>query len=197
LISNQVAYIKRTDTRASQDQNAEAKEVEEGNHREAMEVEAQAQGLFMLPEYEFDHCVYSISEKELTEGGLVYGYNKAMNFLRLKDRPDVGLTCVVTGRWMFAGILTAPYTTNTNGCPVYLDGFSFSGLVSLQTVDAKWPATAGLECHEPTIFEAMSNSTYYANISEVVVAQETDPDKGEDSEGNPNDNQSEAKSQQA
>jgi hypothetical protein len=162
-----------------------------------MEKEAQAQGLFMLPEYEFDHCVYSISEKELTEGGLVYGYNKAMNFLRLKDRPDVGLTVIVTARWMFVGILTAPYTTNSNGCPVYLDGFSFSGLVSLQTVEAKWPATAGLECHEPTIFEAISNSTYYENIASTVIAADMDPEKGEDSDGNPIDNESEAAKSQA
>lgn len=145
----------------------------------------------MLPEYEFDHCIYSISEKELTEGGLVYGYNKAMNFLRLKDRPDVGLTCIVTGRWMFVGILTAPYTTNSNGHPVYLDGFSFSGLVSLQTVEAKWPATAGLETHEPTIFEAMANSTYYANIASPVLAADLEPEAGEDSDGNPIDNASE------
>ena len=198
LISNQVSYLKRTDARASQEEVEKKPEIESGNLREIMEEEAKAQGLFMLPEYEFDHCVYSISEKELTEGGLVYGYNKAMNFLRLKDRPDVGLTCVVTGRWMFAAILTASYTNNTDGCPVYLDGFSFSGLVSLQTVEAKWPATAGLECHEPTIFEAMSSSTYYANVSEPAVAAEMDPDRGEDSDGNPIDNQSQgAQSQQA
>ena len=107
----------------------------------------------------------------------------------LEDRPDVGLTLVLTSKWMMAAILTAPYTSNSNGCPVYLDGFSFSGLVSLQTVEKKWPATAGLECHEPTILEAMATSTYYATVEPPVVGED-EAEKGEDSEGNPNDMQS-------
>ena len=41
----------------------------------------------MLPEYKFDHCVYTITEKNLTQEGLVYGYNKCMSFLGLKQRP--------------------------------------------------------------------------------------------------------------
>lgn len=183
LISNQVAYIKRSENVTGADKEEIKEEAE--SYREIMEHDAKAQGLFMLPEYEFDHCVYSISEKELTEGGLVYGYNKAMNFLRLKERPDVGITVIITGSWMFVGLLTGPYTINTSGCPVYLDGFSFAGLVSLQTVDKKWPATAGLERHEPTIFEAMAASTYYANVTETGEPLPQEADKGEDSEGNP------------
>jgi len=105
----------------------------------------------MLPEYQFDHCVYSITETNLTEESLVYGYNKCMTFLRLKERPDIGLTVIISGEWMFASVLAAPYTKNANNHPVFLDGFSFAGLVSLQTVTSVWPATAGLEDDEPSI----------------------------------------------
>lgn len=59
------------------------------------------------------------------------------------------------------GLLTGPYNTNSNGSPVFLDGFCFSGLVSLQTVDKIWPATAGLEEHELTISQAIHKSTQY------------------------------------
>jgi len=106
----------------------------------------------MLPEYQFDHCVYTITEMALTEEGLAYGYNKCATFLRLKERPDIGLTLIVGPKWMFVSVLAGPYTKNSSGNPVFLDGFSFAGLVSLQTVTSEWPATAGLENDEPSIF---------------------------------------------
>ena len=85
----------------------------------------------MLPEYQFDHCVYTITETNLTEEGLVYGYNKCAAFLKLKQRPNIGLTVIINPKWMFASVLGGPYTKNSNGNPVFLDGFAFSGLVSL------------------------------------------------------------------
>ena len=45
---------------------------------------------------------------------------------------------------MFVALLTQPYATATLGIPVYLDGLAFSGLISLQTIDKDWPATADL-----------------------------------------------------
>ena len=99
--------------------------------REAMEKEALSQGLLMIPDYQFDHAVYMITESKISEEGLTFGYNKCKGFLRLKQRPDVGLTVLVSPKWMFVGVLSNSYTTNSNGCPVFLDGFSFAGLVSL------------------------------------------------------------------
>lgn len=96
-----------------------------------MEKQAVAEGLLMLPEYQFDHCVFCITEMSLTEEGLVYGYTKCMTFLKLKERPDIGLTVIVTPKWMFACVLASPYSKNAKGFPVFLDGFSFAGLVSL------------------------------------------------------------------
>lgn len=81
----------------------------------------------------------------------MYGYSKCATFLRLKERPDVGLTVIISNEWMFVSVLAAPYTKNANDHPVFLDGFSFAGLVSLQTVTSVWPATAGLEDDVPSI----------------------------------------------
>jgi len=66
------------------------------------------------------------------------------DFLRLRVRPEIGFTVLVTPKWMFVGVITQPYTLTAKGYPVYLDGFSFAGLVSLQNSTPKWPATAGL-----------------------------------------------------
>ena len=50
-------------------------------------------------------------------------------------RPDVGVTVMVSPRWVFVGLLTQPYTIATLGTPVYLDGLAYAGLVSLQTTE--------------------------------------------------------------
>jgi hypothetical protein len=68
---------------------------------------------------------------------------------------------------MFVSLLNTSYTTNSNGCPVFLDGFSFAGLVSLQTVDKTWPATAGLENDQLTVMEAIHKSTYVEPVIEA------------------------------
>ena len=176
LVSNSVSYIRKTERRGiatSANQLAESKFASPDSvvnpQREALEKEAVSQGLFMLPEYQFDHCVYQITESNLTEEGLVYGYNKCMGFLRLKQRPEIGISVIVAPKWMFVAVLSGPYTHTKDEQPVYLDGFAFAGLVSLQTVTSKWPATAGLECDEPTVLGALERSTF---IQPVVMDTE-------------------------
>ena len=66
---------------------------------------------------------------------------------------------VVTQKWFFCAILTQPYCTAPNGNPVYLDGFDFAGMVSLQTTSDTWPATAGLDDQIISITEALDSST--------------------------------------
>ena len=113
-----------------------------------MEENAIAQGLFMLPEFQFDHCFYQLTRENLINDPATQMsevYKRCSEFLRLNTKPDVGITVIVSPRWLFLGILTQPYATAHNGNPVYLDGFDFSGLVSLQQTPMTWPGTAGLE----------------------------------------------------
>lgn len=126
----------------------------------------------MIPEYQFDHCIYQLTESVLTEEGLIYAYNKCMNFLRLKSRPDTGLTVLLSPKWIFVSLLTQPYATNSNDCPVYLDGFAFAGLVNLQTIDKTWPATAGLQDDSLTVIGSLEESTY---IPSVLAEGEENP----------------------
>ena len=41
---------------------------------------------------------------------------------------------MISPRWFFVGILTQPYYATPNGNPVYLDGFDYAGLFSLQNI---------------------------------------------------------------
>lgn len=86
-------------------------------------------------------------------------YSRCALFLRLQSRPNLGVTVIITPRWFFAAILTQPYANAPNGNPVFLDGFDFAGLFSLQKTADTWPATAGLEDQTIDIAEALGNST--------------------------------------
>ena len=88
----------------------------------------------MIPEFQFDHVIYQLSEENLANDPATQVreiYKRCSEFLRLSTRPDSGITVIVTPRWFFVGILTQPYANAPNGNPVYLDGFDFAGLVSL------------------------------------------------------------------
>ena len=78
----------------------------------------------------------------------------------------MGITLIVSPRWLFVSILTQPYTTTANGNPVYLDGFDFAGLLSLQTAEVTWPATAGLEDQTISITEAFARSVKQTRLTD-------------------------------
>ena len=113
-----------------------------------MEEQALELGLFMVPEFQFEHCFYQMSNDNFRNepaNALVDIYQRCSQFLHLDTRPDSGIIVMMTTNWIFVALLMQPYATAPNGHPVYLDGFDFAGLVSLQTTDSTWPATAGLE----------------------------------------------------
>ena len=93
-------------------------------------------------------------------------YSRCAIFLRLNSRPNIGVTVCISPRWFFAAILTQPYADAPNGNPVYLDGFDFAGLFSLQKTADTWPATAGLEDQTICIADALSNSTKETKIAD-------------------------------
>lgn len=84
-----------------------------------------------------------------------------MKFLRLYEKPDAGVTLLLSPKWMFLSIMTSPYAESDQGFPCYLDGFSFAGLFNIQTVSKKWPATAGLEDDRISLYDAIERSTLF------------------------------------
>ena len=124
----------------------------------------------MLPEFQFDHCFFLMSPENLRSDPATQFaeiYKRCAVTMRLSTRPNSGLTVVVSPRWFFMGLLTQPYCHAPNGNPVYLDGFDFSGLFSLQTTSSTWPASAGLEDQTISPLQALAISTKVASIFEI------------------------------
>lgn len=82
-----------------------------------------------------------------------------MKFLKLYDKPDLGLTVLLSPKWLFMSVLTGPYAQSDHDFPCYLDGFAFAGLLNIQTISKKWPATANLVDDKISLFGAIEKST--------------------------------------
>jgi len=96
----------------------------------------------------------------MTADGLEYAYSKLFSFLNLKTRAQEGITVIVSPQWMFLATLNNPYhhekMPDGRQLPVFLDGFAYSGILNLQTVKQKWPATAGRGFEQHTILSSLS-----------------------------------------
>ena len=154
--------------------------------REEMEENAVAQGLFMIPEFQFDHCFFQLDKNQYQSDPATHlgdVYKRCAEFLRFSTRPDIGVSVIISPRWFFLGILTQPYCHAPNGNPVYLDGFDFSGLVSLQDTVITWPGTAGLEDQTVSIYQAFANSTKVTAIGDEDDGQEPEVSAQEAADG--------------
>jgi hypothetical protein len=88
----------------------------------------------VLPEFDFKHVMYFITELAITPEGLIYAFTKCSAFLGVKDMEEEGMTLVVTPKWLMIVPLKDAYMISDEGNPVYLDGFAFTGLVNIQTL---------------------------------------------------------------
>lgn len=106
-----------------------------------LEQKAKSQGLVLLLEFNFKHVLYFVTELAITPEGLMYAYTKCAAFLSVKDMEKEGMTLIVTPKWVMLVPLKDAYLFTEDGCPVYLDGFAFTGLFNLQKLSSKWPET--------------------------------------------------------
>lgn len=116
----------RRNVKVENDANEEA--------RVSFAANAKAQGLVVLPEFNFKHVIYKMTEMNLSSEGLVYSYTKCGVFLGLKDEEHSGVTVVLSKKWMMVAQIEAPYMHSSEEYPCYLDGFAYAGLVQLQEV---------------------------------------------------------------
>ena len=132
MIANTISYNRKIEREKTKDLAASLKvEQNDRTGRERMELDAVQQGLIMIPEFRFDHVVFQITDNVLTEEGLDYAYQKCMKFLRLYEKPEVGITLLLSPKWLFLSILTNPYTHSDHEFPCYLDGFAFAGMFNI------------------------------------------------------------------
>ena len=85
--------------------------------------------MIVLPEFQFKHVIYKLTDQNLSSEGLLYSYTKCAVFLGLKEDESAGVTCLLTPKWMMVAQVCNPYMLTQEGYPVYLDGFAYAGLV--------------------------------------------------------------------
>ena len=173
-ISNRIAYTRKLEREGKQSYEASKDAQKNMTEREKQEDLAATHNLVLVPEFDFDHCIYPLTESVINEEGLTYAYQKIAGFMRFKTRPNLGVTLILTNRWFFCGVLTQPYCHTGEKNPVYMSGFDFAGLFTLQAIEESWPATAGYDLKQPSIGEAMAASTY---LEKVVEDEETEEQK--------------------
>ena len=105
----------------------------------------------------------------LSSDGLTYAYSKCASFLQLRTKQDLGMTVVLTPKWIMLCALTGPYMVAPSGLPSYLDGFAFTGLVNLQNVEKQWPRTAESEEQKIGVREAFDKSTKTDKVISMAV----------------------------
>ena len=128
---------------------------QQSEDREQFEMNAKSQGLIVLPDFDFKHVIYKLTEQNLSSEGLLYSYTKCAVFLGLKDEEHAGVTCVLTPKWMMVSQIDKPYMESPEKFPCFLDGFAYTGLVQLQQVEMVWPKTTGQSAEQKKVFESM------------------------------------------
>jgi len=95
-----------------------------------------------IEEYNFPHAI-ALHDSALKSESLLAEYRKCYQYLKLDKHPDVGITIIVTPKWLFVAPLTSPYTEQ-HGMPVYADAYAYLGILNIQNLELEWPATAGI-----------------------------------------------------
>ncbi len=113
-------------------------------------------GLITIDDYKFPHAIFVFDQSQ-TELGFETAFNKIALHLGLIEKPDIGMTILISPQWIMVAQLTGPYCSYY-GMPAYFDGFAYAGIVNMQTTIKEWPATAGLVNDELKIFECMEKS---------------------------------------
>ncbi len=84
-----------------------------------------------MPEFDFKHVIYQLTEQVLSAEGLKYAFNKCSNFLKLKENTDLGLTVLVSPTWLMVSLIKNAYVNVGVDTHLYLYGFAYAGLLQL------------------------------------------------------------------
>jgi hypothetical protein len=78
----------------------------------SLEQKAKSQGLVILPEFNFKHVLYFITELAITPEGLIYAYTKCSTFLNVSSLEQEGMTLLVSPKWVMMVPLKDAYMFN-------------------------------------------------------------------------------------
>lgn len=102
-----------------------------------------SKNIFRLVEYDFPHCV-CILDSNPSDNSLFADFMKISEELNLEKHENCGITIILHSKWMFAAPLTTPYTTLENGIKLFVDPFSYGGIMNFHIKQHEWPQSAGI-----------------------------------------------------
>lgn len=116
-----------------------------------------AKNIFRLAEYDFPHCV-CILDTSPSDNSLLTDYMKISEELKFESTKDVGLTIILHKDWMFVAPLIDPYMTMENGMDLFIDPFSYAGVMNIHIKGRhEWPQAAGIDLDENSLFAGDKN----------------------------------------
>lgn len=143
--------------------------------------------IFTLPEYDFPHCV-CILDSEPSDNSLVTDYMKICEELGLAEHKNLGVTILLNEKWMFVATLSKPYMKMENGLDLFVDAFSYGGIMNIHIKKHGWPQTASIDVEDNKHLSLLENILDYLpsrehSEPEVVQQQEEEqPLEEEDKE---------------
>lgn len=108
--------------------------------------------------------------------------------VELEKYPNLGVTILLNERWMFMATLSTPYMVMENGLDLFVDPFSYGGVLNIHIKQHQWPQTAGIDV-EDNILDFLPSKQH----SEPVVEEEPEPEQPLEEEPDENEEEGEGK----
>jgi hypothetical protein len=134
------------------------------------------ENLFQLPEFDFPHYVCLIDSTP-SENSLITDFMKIAEHLQLEEIRNLGISVLLNEKWMFVSTLSKPYLQMENGLDLFVDPFSYGGIMNVHIKKHAWPQTAGIGV------EQLSDFLPSKKFSEPQSHQLPEPEKELEAEG--------------
>jgi len=79
---------------------------------------------------------------------------KISDELQLEKVKHLGITIILSKRWMFAAPLSEPYMKMENGLDLFVDPFSYGGILNIHIKQLEWPETANFDEDKEIAYKA-------------------------------------------
>ena len=137
------------------------------------------ENILRIPEYDFPHAVCMLDSKP-SENSLLTDFMKMSDELDLGAFKDLGLTILLHEKWMFVTTVSKPYTKMENDLDLFVDAFSYGGIMNIHIKKHSWPQTAGIDI-EDNILDFLP-SREYSEPQPSQIPEKEEPLEEEESE---------------
>lgn len=120
-----------------------------------------------------------ILDSNPSDSSLVTDYMKISEELEFEKVKNLGITIILHTNWMFVAPLMTPYTKMENGMDLFIDPFSYGGIMNFHISKKEWPQTAGIDPEASSVIKNLETSC----TNEYIPAEEPPEEAEGDGEG--------------